>query len=46
MYLYSALIFAFVGCTFASDVIELKDSDFESQVNNKDIMLVEFFAPW
>lgn len=29
-----------------SDVIELTDSSFASGVKDKDIMLVEFFAPW
>lgn len=30
----------------ASDVIELKDSDFESKIASYDIALVEFYAPW
>ena len=29
------------------DVIELTDSNFEEEVlNSKDLVLVEFFAPW
>ncbi|XP_067934993.1 protein disulfide-isomerase A3-like [Watersipora subatra] len=31
---------------FASDVLELSDSDFASQLADKEIALVEFFAPW
>ena len=30
----------------ASDVLELKDSDFDSKVRNLDVALVEFYAPW
>lgn len=37
------LLFAAV---FGSDVIELGDSNFKDGVADKDIMLVEFFAPW
>lgn len=32
--------------TWASDVIDLSDSDFESRVSASDVMLIEFFAPW
>ncbi|CAH1796208.1 unnamed protein product [Owenia fusiformis] len=37
---------ALVAVTFASDVIDLTDSNFDSVVNGEDIILVEFFAPW
>lgn len=39
---------ALLLCTsvFASDVIDLGDSNFDVEVSDKDIMLVEFFAPW
>ena len=30
----------------ASDVLELKDSDFDSKIRNLDVALVEFYAPW
>ena len=39
-------LLSLVVAAFASDVIELTDSDFEAGVSGKDIMLVEFFAPW
>jgi len=40
------LLFAVIGCAFASDVLELGDDNFKSSVQDKDIILVEFFAPW
>jgi protein disulfide isomerase family A protein 3 len=30
----------------ASDVIELKDSNFESEIRRHDVALAEFYAPW
>jgi len=42
--LFFVLLFA--GLTFAEDVVELTDSTFQSEVEGKDIILVEFFAPW
>ncbi|EDO31634.1 predicted protein [Nematostella vectensis] len=45
--LYStAFVLLFVGSTLSSDVLDLGDSNFKSGVAGKDIMLVEFFAPW
>ena len=35
-----------VALTAASDVIELNDSNFQESVEEHDIMLVEFYAPW
>ncbi|XP_051896260.1 protein disulfide-isomerase A3 [Pristis pectinata] len=35
-----------VGAALASDVIELTDDDFEDQIDDHDLALVEFFAPW
>jgi len=35
-----------VGLAFCSDVLDLKDDTFESEVNRHDFILVEFFAPW
>ncbi|XP_071952911.1 protein disulfide-isomerase A3-like [Antedon mediterranea] len=38
---------AIVGLAIAdSDVLELSDSDFVSEIGRHDIILVEFFAPW
>lgn len=37
---------ALLAVVAASDVIELKDSDFESRIGDYDIALVEFYAPW
>jgi len=31
---------------YASDVLEYTDSDFQSKIAEKDVALVEFFAPW
>lgn len=39
------LVFA-TGVTFASDVLDLKDSNFQKKIDDHDIILVEFFAPW
>jgi len=30
----------------ASDVIELKDANFESEIRRHEVALVEFYAPW
>ena len=38
-----ALLF---GLAVASDVIDLSDSDFASEISKHDVMLIEFFAPW
>lgn len=35
-----------IGSTLSSDVLDLSDSTFASQVLDKDIILVEFYAPW
>lgn len=40
------LLLSLVVVAFASDVMDLSDSDFASSIANKDIVLVEFFAPW
>ena len=40
------LFCAIVGCVLASDVLELKDSDFETRIRQHDIALAEFYAPW
>lgn len=37
---------ALAGFTQASDVLEFTDSDFESKIQDHEIILVEFFAPW
>jgi len=42
----SIFLLAIVAASYASDVLELTDSTFESGVANKEIVLVEFFAPW
>jgi protein disulfide isomerase family A protein 3 len=39
-------LLALVGLVFASDVLELHDSDFDSTIRQHDIALVEFYAPW
>jgi protein disulfide isomerase family A protein 3 len=35
-----------VQSTLASDVLELKDSDFDTRIKELDVALVEFYAPW
>lgn len=40
-------LFFVIGAAFCSDdVLDLTDSNFKDGVAGKDIMLVEFFAPW
>ena len=40
------LLSLFVSFAVCSDVVELTDGSFSSEVDGKEIMLVEFFAPW
>ncbi|GAB1606121.1 protein disulfide-isomerase A3-like [Argonauta hians] len=42
------LLSVFTACVFteASDVMDLKDSNFKNKIADHDIMLIEFFAPW
>ena len=40
------LTIGFLGCTIASDVLVLTDSNFETKVKQHDILLAEFYAPW
>ena len=35
-----------VQSTLASDVLEFKDSDFDTRIKELDVALVEFYAPW
>lgn len=46
MIISTILIALFASVAVCSDVIELTDSTFASGVKDKEIMLVEFFAPW
>lgn len=39
-------LLSLISLAFASDVLEFTDSDFAEKVADKDIILVEFFAPW
>ena len=43
---FLAFVLLFAVPVFASDVIELNDENFESEMKDKDMALVEFFAPW
>ncbi|EIN10656.1 disulfide isomerase [Punctularia strigosozonata HHB-11173 SS5] len=40
------LALALAATAVASDVLDLTPANFESTVNNEDLVLVEFFAPW
>ena len=40
------LVSLFASAVICSDVIELGDDNFASGTEEKEIMLVEFFAPW
>lgn len=40
------LAFCLVQALSASDVLDLKDSNFDNEVRRHDVALVEFFAPW
>jgi protein disulfide isomerase family A protein 3 len=44
--IYLTVFIASLTCIFASDVLVLTDSDFESKVKDYDILLAEFYAPW
>lgn len=47
MFSLSAIFLLSLAATaYTSDVLDLGDSDFDSNINDKDIVLVEFFAPW
>lgn len=39
-------VFGLLGLALASDVLDLKDADFDAKIKQHDIALVEFFAPW
>uniref|UniRef100_A0A8C2WCE7 Protein disulfide-isomerase n=1 Tax=Cyclopterus lumpus TaxID=8103 RepID=A0A8C2WCE7_CYCLU len=48
-YMGVALVFflaALAGSTWASDVFDYTDDDFESRIGDHGLALVEFFAPW
>ena len=34
------------GVAYGSDVIEFTDDDFADRIDDYDVILVEFFAPW
>jgi len=40
------VLLVLLGVAYASDVLELSDETFKDGVSGKDIMLVEFYAPW
>ncbi|XP_041464470.1 protein disulfide-isomerase A3-like [Lytechinus variegatus] len=40
------LLLLLFGVAYGSDVIELSDSDFDDHVQDAELILVEFFAPW
>jgi protein disulfide isomerase family A protein 3 len=46
MLIKSLLLLAVVCLASSSDVLEFKDSDFESKITEHAIALVEFYAPW
>jgi len=41
-----AVLVLCLGAAVCSDVLELTDSNFKDQVKGKEILLVEFYAPW
>lgn len=51
-FLFAAIAATFSALTHsvlaeeASDVLTLSDKNFDQEVLNQDLMLVEFFAPW
>lgn len=44
--LLSFIIVTFISRISASDVLEYTDGNFNSEIINHDIALVEFYAPW
>lgn len=43
---YFATLLLFVGAALCSDVLELTDGNFKESVKGKEILLIEFYAPW
>lgn len=41
-----ALVSVIVVLAYGSDVIPLKDSDFETESKQYEVLLVKFYAPW
>lgn len=39
-------LIAAIASSFASDVLEFDDSNFATEIQKHDVILVEFFAPW
>merc|ERR1712127_1167159 len=44
--LYGLPVLAYLNKTYAGDVLKLGESDFASTVENADLALVKFYAPW
>lgn len=44
--LLGLLVLQLISLAIASDVLEYKDSDFDTKIRQHDIALVEFYAPW
>jgi len=40
------LLLLSIGAALCSDVLDLTDSNFSDQVKGKEILLIEFYAPW
>ncbi len=41
-----AVLCGLLALSLASDVVELGDSDFSSRMEDFDLALVKFYAPW
>merc|ERR1711887_174926 len=46
MTMKGVVLLLLLGVAYASDVLELSDETFKDGVSGKEIMLVEFYAPW
>ena len=44
--MYSIILLSVLSTAFASRVLELNDDNFKSQLEDMDLALVKFYAPW
>lgn len=45
-FLVALAVITWPGCLGSNNVYNLNERDFEGYIRDKDIMLVDFYAPW